>query len=468
LIKFCEAAVDSLARHLMIDFTQMKSFARDPLVLEQGSGIRVVDDAGRSYIDGLSGVFTTNLGHGNHEIASAIVAQLSKLAFGAPTMATTTTTLRLVERLLAILPSQYETMKFLSGGSEATESAMKLARQYHRQTGNRGKYKILAHYRAYHGGTGNALAASGSPGWKVPYEPMAPGFVHLQTPDPDSPPFAGMDHEAATDAYLAMARATIELEGPDTIAALITEPIMLSAGVIVPPDRYLRGLRELCDQYGILLIFDEIITGFGRTGTWFGAAHSAAWPDILCCGKGITSGYSPLSAVFMTGRVADAFWGEPEEAVQFFSGHTYGGNPVSCAAAIASIDYIESHSVLAHVVRVGERLRARLEELAGNHSTIALVRGRGMLQGLVFTEAARARVQTRLGMGGEVAREARTRGLLLRASPWFVAVGPPLVTTEAEIEEILGILDESLTAAEAGVEAGAGLEAAAPGFAMRR
>jgi beta-alanine--pyruvate transaminase len=441
--------VDSLARHLMIDFTQMKSFAEDPLILERGSGIRVMDNRARSYIDGLSGVFTSNLGHANREIAAAVEAQLGTLAFGAPTMATTTTTLHLVERLLRIVPQQYGTMKLLSGGSEATETAMKLARQYHQQTGNRGKYKVLSHYRAYHGGTGNALAASGSPVWKVPYEPMPTGFIHLQTPDPDAPPVPGIDHDAAADVYLAMARATIELEGPNTIAALITEPIMLSAGVIVPPDRYLRGLRELCDEHNILLIFDEIITGFGRTGTWFAAAHSGAWPDIICCGKGITGGYSPLSAVFMTDTIADAFWGEPDEGIQFFSGHTYGGNPVSCAAALATINYIESHGVLPHVVRVGEYLRSRLEALARSHPSIGLVRGRGLLQGIVFTEAARGLVPTRLGFGGDVAREARARGLLLRASPWFVAVGPPLITTEAEMDELLGILDESLAAVEA-------------------
>jgi beta-alanine--pyruvate transaminase len=450
--------VKLLARHLMVDFTQMKSFSRDPLVLDRGSGIRVIDDRGRSYIDGLSGVFTSNLGHGNREIIEAIEAQLERLAFGAPTMATTTTALQLVERLLAILPPQYGTMKFLSGGSEATESAMKLAWQYHRQTGNPGKYKILSHYRGYHGGTGNSLAASGWPVWKVPYEPMATGFVHLQTPDTDDPPFDATDADAAAQTYLRMVSSTIEMEGPGTIAALITEPILMSAGVVVPAGSYLRGLRELCDRHNILLIFDEIITGFGRTGTWFAAAHSDAWPDIICSGKGMSGGYSPFSAVFMTDTIAKAFWGEPDEGIQFFSGHTYGGNPVACAAVLASINYIESHDLLAHVVRVGNHLRTRLQDLAAAHPSIALVRGRGMLMGIVFSKAAQAAVPTRPGLGGEVAREARSRGLLLRASPWFVALGPPLITTEVEIDEIVGILEASLVAAEAG----AGVDAEAP------
>jgi len=439
----------SLARHLMVDFNQMKAFVDDPLVLERGSGIRVTDTQGRTYIDGLSGVFTSNLGHANEEIIAAVTAQLGRLAFGAPTMATTSTALALVERILELVPPPFTTMKFLSGGSEATESAIKLARQYHRQRGAVGRYKILSHYRGYHGGTGHALAASGWAGWKVPFEPLAPGFVHLHTPDPDDPPFPASDPEAAARTYLELVRETIELEGPETIAAIISEPILMSAGVVVPPDTYLRGLRDLCDRHGILLIFDEIITGFGRTGTWFAAQHVGAWPDIVCCGKGVTGGYSPLSVVLMTDRVAEAFWGEPEDRVQFWSGHTYGGNPVACSAALAAIDYIVRHGVLAHVVESGSRLRTLLDELQARHPGIAVVRGRGLLQGIVFGDAAQAGIADHRGFGGAVATAARGRGLLLRASPWFVALGPPLVTTGAELDEIAGILDAAVGVAEA-------------------
>jgi adenosylmethionine-8-amino-7-oxononanoate aminotransferase len=434
----------TLARHLMVDFNQMKTFVEDPLVLDRGEGIRVTDTAGRSYIDGLSGVFTTSLGHANTEVIEAVTAQLGKLAFGAPTMATTSTALELVDRILEFAPPPYTTMKFLSGGSEATESAMKLARQYHRQSGQTGRYKILSHYRGYHGGTGHALAASGWPNWKIPFEPMAPGFVHLHTPDPDSPPTPVADEEVAARLYLELVRETIEFEGPDTVAAIITEPILMSAGVVVPPDAYLRGLRDLCDRYGILLIFDEIITGFGRTGTWFAAQHSGAWPDIICCGKGVTGGYSPLSIVLMTDKVAAAFWGDAEEKIQFFAGHTFGGNPVACSAALASIDYIVRHGVLGQVLENGVYLRAQLEALRDCHPSIRLTRGRGLLQGIVFTDEAQAATGGVHGFGGSVAAQARARGLLVRASAWFVALGPPLVSTQAELAEIVGILDGAL------------------------
>ncbi|MCI0581861.1 MAG: aminotransferase class III-fold pyridoxal phosphate-dependent enzyme [Chloroflexi bacterium] len=439
----------SLARHLMVDFNQMKAFVDDPLILERGSGIRVTDTRGRTYIDGLSGVFTSNLGHANEEIIAAVTAQLGRLAFGAPTMATTSSALALVERILELVPQPFTTMKFLSGGSEATESAIKLARQFHRQRGAVGRYKVLSHYRGYHGGTGHALAASGWAGWKVPFEPMAAGFVHLHTPDPDDPPFSASDPEAAARTYLELVRETIELEGPESVAAVITEPILMSAGVVVPPDAYLRGLRDLCDRHGILLIFDEIITGFGRTGTWFAAQHAGAWPDILCCGKGVTGGYSPLSIVLMTDRVAEAFWGEPEDRVQFWSGHTYGGNPVACAAALAAIDYIVGHGVLGHVAESGSRLRGHLDDVRMRHPGIAVVRGRGLLQAIVFSNAAQAGIADHRGFGGAVATAARARGLLLRASPWFVALGPPLVTTPGELDEIVGILDEAVADVEA-------------------
>jgi adenosylmethionine-8-amino-7-oxononanoate aminotransferase len=440
---------DDIARHLMIDFVQMKQWAEDPLILDCGEGIRVTDDRGRTYIDGLSGVFTSNLGHGNRAIADAMTAQLHRLAFGAPTLATNTRAVELVERLRRIIPAQYTTMKFLSGGSEATEAAIKMARQYHKQTGHPGKYKVLSHYRGYHGGTGNSLAASGWAQWKEPYEPFPAGFIHLQTPDSDQAPFPAGSVEEAGEIYARLAQQTIELEGPETIAAFITEPIMMSAGIITPPDSYLRAIRALCDKHRVVLIYDEIITGFGRTGTWFGAEHSGAWPDIICCGKGITGGYSPLSCVFLTREIAEVFWGEPEERVQYHAGHTYGANPVSCAAALAALDYMEKNDVVGNSARVGSYLADCLRSLVTRHDLVDKVRGRGMLQGLVVGGRLGENPSTaNLEVGIEIRAEARARGMLLRTSPWFVGVAPPLVTTPAEVDEIVGILNAAIAVVE--------------------
>ncbi len=378
--------MDERVARTMVDFTQMKAFARDPLVLTEGAGIRVRDVTGAWYVDGLSGTFCANLGHGNRRLAAAGAAQLGQLAMACPTLATNDRALELVDLLLGLVPDRYSVVKLLSGGSEATESAMKIARQYHKQTGDAGRYKILSHYRGYHGGTGHAIAASGWPTWRAPYEPLAGGFVHLHTPDPYRPPFGRPPWDEPPDvlaaAYLRLVEETVELEDPRTIAALITEPILTSAGVIVPPEGYLAGLRELCDRHGILLIFDEIITAFGRTGTMFAAEALGVWPDILCLGKGMSAGYAPLSAVVIDRRIADAFWGEPADLVQFHSGHTYGANPVACAIGIAAIGQLIEDGIPARAAAAGDRLLDALRRGPGALPEVGTVRGRGLLVGI--------------------------------------------------------------------------------------
>jgi adenosylmethionine-8-amino-7-oxononanoate aminotransferase len=444
----------------MVDFAQMKAFAEDPLVLTSGVGIRVTDVEGRTFIDGLSGTFCAALGHGNARLADAGGAQLHRLAMAAPTMATNDRALELIDVLLGLLPDRYSVVKLFSGGSEATENAMKLARQYHKQTGNATKYKVLSHYRAYHGGTGNAVAAGGWPTWRAPYEPVAGGFVHLHTPDPYRPPF-DVAPETVAETYLRLVEETIEMEGPSTIAALITEPILMSAGVVIPPEGYLPGLRELCDRHGILLIFDEIITAFGRVGRMFASELFEAWPDIMCLGKGMSGGYAPLSAVVMTPEVAAAFWGDPRDLVQFHSGHTYGANPVACAIGIAAIAEIVERRLDENAVRQGDRLVAGLRRALDRHPAIGDVRGRGLLVGLelVRDRTTRERFPADLEMGVRIRAEARRRGLLLRAGHWMVVLAPPLTISGTEVDEVLAILDESFDAALGDVEGVAGVAA---------
>jgi len=210
----------------------------------------------------------------------------------------------------------------------------------------------------------------------------------------------------------------------------------------------------LCDRYELLLIYDEIITGFGRTGKLFAAEHSGAWPDILCLGKGMSGGYQPLSATIITEQIARAFWGEAEQGVQYWGGHTYGGNPVAAAAGLAAIRYLIAHDLPGNALRVGEHLRRRLWELYDRHPIIGDVRGLGFLQGIEFVadRASKRPFPDSLQVGLRVRQEARRRGLLLRASPWFVAVAPPLIATPAEIDQIVAILDQALGAVEASVE----------------
>jgi adenosylmethionine-8-amino-7-oxononanoate aminotransferase len=437
-----EANVHDEVRHTMVDFMQMKSFTEDPLVLTDGAGIRVIDVEGRRYIDGLSGTFCASLGHGNQELAEAGAAQLRRLAMAAPTMATNDRALEIVDLLLGLLPERYSVIKLLSGGSEATESAMKIARQFHKQTGNAAKYKILSHYRSYHGGTGHAVAASGWPTWRTPYEPLAGGFIHLHTPDPYRPLFDVAPEKVAAT-YLRLVEETIELEDPRTIAALITEPVLMSAGVVIPPEGYLPGLRELCDRHGILLIFDEIITAFGRLGAMFASEIFDTWPDIMCLGKGLSGGYAPLSAVVLDRRIADAFWGEPRDLVQFHSGHTYGANPVACAIGLAAVRQLVRDEIPANAVRQGERLRIGLRRLGERHAWIGDVRGLGLLCGMEFVRdrATRDRFPAEAALGTRIRDAARARGLLVRASHWMVVLAPPLTIRDDEVDEILAILE---------------------------
>jgi adenosylmethionine-8-amino-7-oxononanoate aminotransferase len=418
---------------VMVDFTQMKSFGQDPLILERGDGIRVTDVFGKTYIDGLSGVFTVNLGHGLQELVDVAAEQGRKISFTAPTMATNMPALKLAELLIEITPPQYSTVKFFSGGSEATEAAIKLARQYWMQAGHPRKYKVISRYRSYHGGTGHAMAASAQTAWKWKFEPFAPGFIHV-TP-PARPGCAACRRaDGCTLACVDLIEQAIVEEHEETVAAVIAEPVMLSAGVHVPHPEYFPRLREICDKHNVLLIYDEIITGFGRTGRLFGAERMGAWPDILSCGKGISGGYAPLSAILIDDRIGQAFWGEPEAGVQFWAGHTFGGNPVACAVGEAAVRYLLDRDLIGNADRVGSYLAESLVALGERQPAIAEVRGIGMLRGVAFTSL----------IGHQVYDAARRRGLLTRPGGDWVGVAPPLCTTYDEADEIVSILENAI------------------------
>lgn len=436
--------------NLFLDFMQMREFAKDPLVFTGGEGIRLTDTAGRRYIDGLSGVFVTSLGHGNMPVIEAMAAQMRELAFAPPLHSTTLPALRLTEMLLRIAPEGVGAVKFLSGGSEATESAMKMARQYHQQSGHPRKYKIVSRYGAYHGGTMGALSAGGGRERKAVYEPLGVGFIHVHPPHCYRCPF-DQTYPGCGRTCVTLLDRTIEAEDPETVAAVIVEPISISsAGFMAPPPDYLPRLREVCTRHNVVLIYDEIITGFGRLGTMFASEYYQAPPDITCCGKGMSGGYAPLAAILIRDRIAEVFYGEAEENRQFHHGHTYAGNPVACAAGVAAVRQIIERDIVGNARRQGERLRARLTELAARYSLIGDVRGAGLLQGVEFVRdrASKAAFPARVRPGKIVERAARERGLLLRCGNEFAAVAPPLVVTSQDVDEICGILGESIGVAQ--------------------
>lgn len=445
-------AAHDYVRNIMVDFMPMKWFAENPVILAEGSGVAVTDVNGRRYFDGISGTFCLSLGHAHPRIVEAATRQLERLAMAAPTMATSDRSLELAERLLGLLPpGRFTHVKWGAGGSEANEQAIKIARQYHRQSGNPRKFKVLSHYRGYHGATGFALAATGWPHMKSAFEPMAGGFVHLHTPDPYRPVWPAPT-EALGELYARLVEETILMEGPETIAALITEPVLMSAGVVVPPGDYLPRLRALCDRYDITLIFDEIITGFGRTGRLFASERIDTWADILVLGKGISGGYTPLSATVLSRRIGESFWGDGE--VHFQAGHTYGGNPVGCAVALAAIAEITEERLWENAEARGRQALARMQAWQARFPAIGDVRGAGLLVGfeLVRDRRTKERFPAELNLGQRIRNAATARGLLARASHWMLALAPPLTTTEAEMDEMLDRLglavEEVLGAAE--------------------
>ncbi|HEX5415321.1 MAG TPA: aspartate aminotransferase family protein [Chloroflexota bacterium] len=435
---------------IVLDFMQMRTFAKDPFIFESGQGIRITDTQGKEYIDGLSGVFVSSLGYANPAVIEAVTAQIQKLHFAPPLHGTTPVALELVDALLAFAPKGTGAVKLLSGGSEATEAAMKLARQYHANTGHARKFKIIARYGGYHGATMGALSASG--GWerKSVFEPLVAGFLHVHPPHCYRCPFDQVYGSCGITCAKLIER-TIQSEDPETVAAVIMEPISISsAGFVVPPPEFFQILRETCDKHNVLLIFDEIITGFGRLGTNFGADYYGVTPDLLCCGKGMSGGYAPLAAVLIQQKVWDAFLGEPEERKEFHHGHTFGGNPVACAAGLAALKEITDRNLVANAKEQGAYLRRRLDRMVARFPFIGEARGAGLLQGLDFA----ANRQTRepfppsVKPGKVVERLAKERGLLMRTGNDFAAFSPPLIVTRADVDAMCDILEDALVAAE--------------------
>lgn len=436
-------------KNIFVDFVQMKSFAENPLILAEGEGIHVTDVDGNRYIDGLSGVMVCNLGYGNERIIDAITDQLKHLQFSMPMYASNEPVLELTERMIEITPPQFTTMKLLSGGSEATEASMKMARQYHRQTGHPNRYKIISRYWAYHGGTMGALAASGGASRKQFYEPYATGYVHVPPPFCYRCPY-GLERPSCGIACATAVEEFVKGEGPETVAAIIAEPVIVSGdGFVVPPDEYFPILRDICDRYGILLILDEIITGFGRLGAMWGAEVVGAWPDILAAGKGMSAGYYPLSVVLMTDTVAEAFWGEAEEDVQFHAGHTYGGNPVAGAAGLAAVSELVENDMPKRVRELGEHMMGRLETLKEKHQVVGQITGKGLLIGIEYVRDRETRetFPDELAFAKKVDLACRERGLVTRPSTNVQVLAPPFIITKEQLDEMVSIIDEAIGAA---------------------
>jgi adenosylmethionine-8-amino-7-oxononanoate aminotransferase len=444
LISYAQTMEETFLRQIFIR-DQMAEWSKHPLLMARADGVHYWDVDGKRYLDALSGIYVVSVGHNNRRIIEALHRQLDRLHFSPPMHGSNPVAVQLANLLAELAPGDLSTVKFQCGGSEVTEAAIKLARQYHKLTGYPGKYKVISRYLSWHGSTLASLSASGLKSRKTVNEPLAPGFLHVFPPTCYRCPF-GKQYPDCGITCATLIGDTIEMEDPDTVAAILVEPIGHTGGIIDPPAEYLPILREICDRHNVLLIFDEIITGIGRTGRMFAAETFGVVPDVLCLGKGLGGGYAPLSAMICRKSIADAFWGPIATNPGFVEGHTFEGNPISCAAGVAVLQEILERDLCGNARMQGERLRAGLVSLAEKHRVIGDIRGKGLFQGIEFVRdrATRESFAANLAFGVRVGRRALEHGMLCRFDPNWIALGPPLVVTAEQIDEMLAILDRSI------------------------
>ena len=438
-----DALKESGAEHLFMHASPYGALAHDAgkRVLVEGDGVWVTDIDGRRYIDGLAGLWLVNVGHGRAEIGEAMARQAGTLAYASSTMATTIPAIQLAERLAGLAPGDQNTAFFCSGGSEAVESAIKIARQYHYHRGQPKRQKIIGRRGSYHGGTYAAMSVSGTRPVSDPYHsPFMPGVLHA------SPPYCYRcdfrQKFPACDLLCAdQIGQMIAYENPETVAAVIAEPISASNGVVPPPEGYWRRLREICDQHGVLLITDEVINGFGRTGKMFASEHYGVVGDMLTMAKGLTSGYAPMGGVMCRPHVVEAF--EDKNTLSHLI--TYGGHPVAAAAAMANLDIIEREGLVENAAKMGAVLLEGLEGLRDRHPTIGDVRGLGLIAGIEVVKD-RASKEKFADAGPELKtlnESLQERGLLTRAGT-VINLCPPLCIDAGEVAQIVDIVDGAI------------------------
>jgi taurine--2-oxoglutarate transaminase len=422
--------VELTKKHTLFEWSAQA--AVDPIPVSHAKGCYFSTPDGRRFLDFNSQLMCVNIGHGDERVIAAIHEQAKTLAYANPFMATEPRA-RLGARLAELAPGDIDVFFFTNGGAEANENAVKLARLY------TGRHKILARYRSYHGATAGSMTLTGDPR-RWANEPGMPGVVHVL--DPYHGIQRGWDD---AEASLAMLEEVIQLEGPQTIAGFILEPVTGTNGVLVPPAGYLEGVRELCDRHGILMIADEVMSGFGRTGRWFAVDHWNVVPDLITMAKGLTSAYVPLGAVGMRRKIADHF----RDRV-FYGGLTYNSHPLACAAALATIAVYEADDLIGNARRMGDVMAGLMRDLFARHPSVGATRHLGLF-GLVELVKSRETLEPLAPFNGTSAemqafgRELREHGLytFVRWNTFFT--NPPLCITEAELREGFDILDRALS-----------------------
>jgi len=417
----------------------------DPLAVAGAEGSYFWDYDGNRYLDFSSGLVNANIGHQHPKVVAAIQEQAGKLCTFAPAFAidVRAEAARLVAERT---PGDLNKIFFTNGGAEANENAVRLARLH------TGRHKVLATYRSYHGATANAIALTGDPR-RWPNETGVSGVAHFWGPYPYRSPFHSENEQQECERALRHLEETVVFEGPQTVAAIILETVVGTAGILVPPPGYLAGVREICDRYGIVFILDEVMAGFGRTGAWFAADHWGVTPDLMTFAKGVNSGYVPLGGVAISEAIAADFAERP-----FPGGLTYSGHPLACASAVATINVMAEEGIVEHAAEIGEKvLGPGLREIAERHPSVGEVRGLGVFWALdlVKNKETREALVPYNAAGEANAPIAELVAACKRGGLWPMTnmnrlhVVPPCVITEEEAEKGLAILDEALTTADA-------------------
>ncbi len=429
--------VDLTKKHTLYEWSAQSKV--DPIPVARAKGIYFWTPEGKRFIDFNSQLMSVNIGHGDERVIRAIAEQAQTLAYANPFMATEVRA-RLGEKLAQISPGDIDTFFFTNGGAEANENAIKLARFYS------GRHKIIARYRSYHGATAGAISLTGDPRrWAV--EPGMPGVIHVLDP------YHGIERGwESAQSSLALIEETIQMEGPHTIAAFILEPVTGTNGILVPPDGYIEGLRKLCDKYGILMIADEVMSGFGRTGEWFAVNHWKVIPDLMTMAKGLTSSYIPLGAVGMRHHIARHF----DDKV-FYGGLTYNSHPMGCATALATIGVYEEDHLIENARKMGAVMKSLSAELQKMHRSVGAVRSIGLfgIVELVRSQKTREATAPFNGTSDEMTalgKFFRENGLytFVRWNTFFT--NPPLCINEEQLREAFAIIDRALEITDAAVK----------------
>ncbi len=433
---------ENMLSKTFLDYHQTKTFLQQPVIISRSKGVYIWDVDNKRYFDAIGGVFVASLGHGHPRVIEALKKQAELLTLAPPLHAVSDVTLKFIERMGKVTPENLNYIKSFCGGSESVEGALKLVRQYNKQMGKPDKMKVISNYLSYHGATFGAMAVGGS-SRKVKFEPHMGGFIKNISPKQIRDDFETWEEACRFAAN--MFEKIVLGENPNTIGAIILEPICNTAGIITPTEEYFKIIRAICSKYDIFLIFDEVLTGFCKTGDMFAAQTYGVTPDIICAGKGLSSGVVPLGAFMAREEIAAAFYGEEADEVQFAHGHTYANFPLGNAVAIEVLNIMEEEKLAERARKLNNRIVQRFEELK-KYEVVREVRGKGVLIGVELVEDTKTNRPFPDGnkLGAALKKTAISNGIVMRIDPDWFAVAPPIVSTEEEIEEMCDLVEKSL------------------------